>query len=306
MVELNKQILLNAGAHYGHLAKKWNPDFKRFLLQKKKFCTINLDKTIRQLVTAGEELKAFAAEGKYILFVGCKQQAKNILKATAQRLGQPYVTERWLGGTFTNFTTIKSLIKKLTDLEEKKKDVSYEKLTKKEKLIWNRKTEKLNILLSGLVGLNRLPAAVVIVDVKKEHIVVKEANAVKVHIVGLVDSDSSPNNIGCAIPCNDDKATAIKVVIDYLASQIEAGQKIWEETKNKKNHPQAQQVKTSLPPKKTPPSQLSTGQTKIKSKINPKETPPKNKTQSPPLKKTTTTPKSKEKKPKLKTKEETK
>ncbi|MEM9737564.1 MAG: 30S ribosomal protein S2 [Bacteroidota bacterium] len=240
---INRETLLKARVQYGHLSKKWHPSFAPFILMKKqRMHVIDLDKTLKCLAIAGEEIKKLVQEGKKILFVGRKKQAQAIVEETAKRLNQPYVTERWLGGTLTNFGTIKKLLRKLGAMEEEMKSESYKHLTKREKLIYIRKKNKQENLLSGLFSINRLPAAIFVVDVNREMTAIKEARKLGILVFALADTTAPTHLIDYIIPANDDAITSIKIILLYLESQIAEGSQLWEKRK-------AQEEQDSLPDK---------------------------------------------------------
>ena len=259
--------LLEAGVHHGHLSKHWSPDFRPYLLMKQnKRHIINLRETLRCLENAGQKMKEIAAAGQKILFIGRKKQAKDVMKQAALELNQPYVTEkRWLGGALTNFAIIKKRLHLLLSTEHKHEDPTYIHLTKKEKLIADRKTQKLALLLQGMTILKRLPAAIFIVDVRKEATAVKEASKLGIPIIALIDSNSPASLITYPIPANDDTSQSIQAIVTHLAQKIQEGNTLWEKEK--------QQRKTQLPNNATlvttasatvPPSTPATKATKHK------------------------------------------
>ena len=224
MVNLTQKDLLEARVHLGHVSKKWNPYMTPFIfMQANKTHIINLSKTITQLEKATDALRAIAFSGKKILFVGTKKQAKELIKQTAKNLNMPYMTERWLGGTLTNFITIRKLVKKITSMEKMMQSPSYMNMAKKERLMISRDKVALDRILGGMIDLTKLPGALVVVDIMKEHIAVKEANKLGIPIIGLVDTNSNPNLVEYPIPGNDDAASAISIVINALGEAISEG-----------------------------------------------------------------------------------
>jgi small subunit ribosomal protein S2 len=216
--------LLEAGVHFGHETKKWNPKMKRYIFgEKNGIYIIDLEKTKEALTKACEFLKNTAAGGGYILFVGTKKQTQDITKDEALRCGMFYVTQRWFGGTLTNFHTIRKSIKRLNDLETMKADGTFDKLSKKEVSQLNREMAKLVKNLEGLRSMDKLPKAVFLIDAKKEDIAVKEARILGIPTVALVDTNCDPDFITYPIPGNDDAIRSIKLVTGMVADSILEG-----------------------------------------------------------------------------------
>ena len=216
--------LLGAGTHLGHLSRRWHPNMAPFIFMKKsRFHLIDLNKTLQQLQEAALALQTLARSGKKILFVATKKQAKALMMQEAQRLGMPYITERWLGGTLTNFVTIRRRGKKMTSLERMIKSPTYKNIAKKEQLMMAREQEKLARILQGIVDLTRLPGALFVVDVNKERIAVREANKLGIPVFALVDTNTDPTLIDYPIPSNDDAAASISLIVKTIGSAIEAG-----------------------------------------------------------------------------------
>ncbi len=215
------QDLLMAGTHFGHLTRRWNPKMKKFIfMEKNDIYIIDIKKTLGLLQHACEEVANIVRSGERILFVGTKKQAKDIIRIEAERCGQFYVNERWLGGTLTNFITVKKSIKRLKNLEKMATDGTYEKLTKKEILGIEREKEKLEKILGGIKEMTKLPGAIYVVDVKKEAIAVKEADRLNIPIIGLIDTNSDPDLIDFPIPGNDDAFKSINLVTRSIADAI--------------------------------------------------------------------------------------
>jgi len=215
------QDLLMAGTHFGHLTRRWNPKMKKFIfMEKNNIYIIDIKKTLAMLERAGEQVANIVRSGERVLFVGTKKQAKDIIRIEAERCGQFYVNERWLGGTLTNFVTVKKSIKRLKNLEKLAIDGTYEKLTKKEVLHIEREKEKLEKVLGGIKEMTKLPGAVFVVDVKKEAIAVQEANRLNIPMIGLVDTNSDPDLIDFPIPGNDDAFKSINVITRSIADAI--------------------------------------------------------------------------------------
>ncbi|NPA46398.1 MAG: 30S ribosomal protein S2 [Chlorobi bacterium] len=220
--EINE--LLEAGVHFGHLTRKWNPNMAPYIYgAKNKIHIINLYKTMAKIEEAQKYLKNLAASGRKILFVSTKKQAKDILAEKAQSVKMPYIAERWPGGMLTNFVTIRKAIKKMDQIDKMKKDGTYETLSKKEKLHLDRLRAKLEKNLGSIKDMVRLPAALIIVDINKEHVAVKEANKLNIPIVALVDTNTDPRPIKYPIPANDDASKSIELILDYLTSAIAEG-----------------------------------------------------------------------------------
>lgn len=221
MADVKIQDLLLAGCHFGHLTRRWNPKMKPYIfMERNGIHIIDLKKTLLNLNKACDAAAEIARRGDEILLVGTKRQAKDIIKVEAERCGMPYVTERWLGGTLTNFITIKKSVKRLKNLEKKAMDGTYDKLSKKEILQIEREKEKLNKVLGGIREMNHLPGAVFVVDAKKEAIAVREALRLNIPVFALVDTNSDPDPIDYLIPCNDDAFKAINLVTHALADAI--------------------------------------------------------------------------------------
>jgi len=224
MSDVKIQDLLLAGCHFGHLTRRWNPKMRPFIfMERNGIHIIDLKKTLVSLNKACEAASAVIRKGGEILFVGTKKQAKDIIKVEAERCGMPYVTDRWLGGTLTNFVTIKKSVKRLKNLEKKATDGTYDKLSKKEILQIEREKEKLSKVLGGIREMNHLPSAIFVVDAKKEAIAVREAIRLNVPVFAIVDTNSDPDPIDYIIPCNDDAFKAINLVAHALANAVVDG-----------------------------------------------------------------------------------
>ena len=222
-IALVKQ-LLEAGAHFGHQTRKWNPKMEQFIFGKKEgIYIINLEKTVKLFLEACRFLNEVATAGSYILFVGTKKQAKSLIKEEAQKCGMFYITERWLGGTLTNFRTIRKSIKKLEGFEDMKTDGTYETISKKERSTIDKKVANLMKNLEGIRKMDRLPGALFVVDSKKEAIAVHEANKLSIPVVALVDTDCNPDKIDYVIPANDDAMKSIGFVTSLLSKSILEG-----------------------------------------------------------------------------------
>ncbi len=223
-MEIGLQELLAAGAHFGHLTRRWNPKMKPFIfMEKNGIHIIDLNKTKKSLAIAGDAIEKISSEGKRILFVGTKQQAKDIVKRESLRCGMHWVNERWLGGMLTNFTTIRKSIKRLQNIEKMENDGTFDRMIKKERLILTREKEKLEKIFEGVRELTRLPGAVFIVDTKKEHIALKEANRLAIPVFAIVDTNCDPDGIDYIIPANDDSVRTIDLIVTYMADKIISG-----------------------------------------------------------------------------------
>lgn len=216
--------LLDAGVHFGHLKKKWNPKMSPYIfMERKGIHIIDLNRTIEGLERAASAAKQIAKSGRKIMFVATKKQAKEIVADAARSVGMPYVTERWLGGMMTNFSTIRRSIKKMQTIDRMLQDGSFDSVTKKERLTLTRERNKLDKVLGGIANLNRLPAAMFIVDISHEHIAVAEAQKLGVRTLGMVDTNSDPNTIDFAIPANDDASKSISIIVAAVTKAIQEG-----------------------------------------------------------------------------------
>src|SRR5215204_221933 len=219
-----QQQLLDAGVHFGHLKKKWNPKMLPYIFAEKKgIHIIDLNKTTECMQEVAAALKQIARSGKKILFVGTKKQAKDIVTECAQRVNMPYVTERWLGGMLTNFNTVRKSVKKMQSIEKMLGDGSFDSITKKERLTLSRDKEKMEKVLGGIAQLSRVPAALFIVDIGHEHIALAEAKRLGVGTFGVVDTNCDPNKVDFAIPANDDATKSIAIITQYITAAIAEG-----------------------------------------------------------------------------------
>ena len=225
MEKLNHKDLLKAGVHFGHLTRKWNPKMSEYIfMEKNGIHIIDLYKTIDCAFTAASLLKNIAKSGRKIMFVATKKQAKTFVFEKAKKLNMPYVTERWLGGMLTNFSTIRKSLKKLSAIESKESQDTYETdFSKKERLMISRNKYKLEKVLGGISTLNRIRAALFVVDIKHEEIAINEARKLNIPIYGMVDTNSDPNLIDYEIPSNDDSFTSVSIIMEYISSAISDG-----------------------------------------------------------------------------------
>jgi small subunit ribosomal protein S2 len=216
--------LLAAGCHFGHLTRRWNPKMRPYIfMERNGIHIVDLMKTRVLLEEACNAISAIVADGRRVLFVGTKKQAKDVIREEAVRTGEFYVSERWLGGSLTNFTTIRKSVKRLTNIEKMESDGTFDKITKKEGLFLQREKDKLNNVLSGVVDMTRLPGALYVVDVKKEAIAVKEANRLNIPVFAIVDTNVDPDGIDYAIPANDDAIKSVQVITKAFADAILEG-----------------------------------------------------------------------------------
>jgi len=221
MTQPQLQDLLEAGVHFGHQTRRWNPKMRRFIFAERSgIYIIDLQKTLRQLEVAQELLRGVVLKGEGVLFVCTKKQLKNIIQAEAQRCGAYWVTERWLGGTLTNFQTIKKQIKRLKELEQGVAEGEFEHYTKKEQLLFDRERAKLDKYLSGIKNMSRLPGTLFVVDAKKERIAVAEANKLGIAVVAIVDTNADPDLITVPIPGNDDAIRAVSLIAAAVSDVI--------------------------------------------------------------------------------------
>ena len=216
--------LLAAGCHFGHLTRRWNPKMRPYIfMERNGIHIIDLMKSRQLLDDAANAISNIVADGKRILFVGTKKQAKDTIKEVAVRTGEFYVSERWLGGCLTNFTTIRKSVKRLTNIEKMESDGTFDKITKKEALFLMREKEKLNNVLSGVVEMSRLPGALFVIDVKKEAIAVKEARRLSIPVFAIVDTNCDPDGIDYVIPANDDAIKSVQVITKVIGDAVAEG-----------------------------------------------------------------------------------
>jgi small subunit ribosomal protein S2 len=219
-----QQQLLDAGVHFGHLRKKWNPKMLPYIFAEKKgIHIIDLNKTTEGLQETAGILKQIARSGKKIMFVGTKKQAKEIVTDCAKRINMPYVTERWLGGMLTNFNTVRKSVKKMQSIEKMLTDGTLESITKKERLTLSRDKEKMEKVLGGIAQLGRVPAALFLIDIGHEHIALAEAKRLGILTFGMVDTNCDPNKVDYAIPANDDATKSIAIIVNYIVAAIAEG-----------------------------------------------------------------------------------
>lgn len=224
MVQIDIKDLLEAGVHFGHQTKRWNPKMKKFIFTARNgIYIIDLKKTLLSIQRAQAKLREIAGEEEKVIFVGTKKQAKMVIKEEAKRCEQFYVTERWLGGTLTNFQTIKLNIKRLKNIEKMKEDGLFASMTKKEGMMLEKEKVRLEKYLSGIKEMYKLPAALIVIDAKKERIAVAEANKLKIPVIAIIDTNTDPEPIDYPIAANDDAIKSISVIVRALSDAILEG-----------------------------------------------------------------------------------
>jgi small subunit ribosomal protein S2 len=216
--------LLDAGVHFGHLKSKWNPKMQPYIFAERKgIHIIDVNRTLECMEKAAAAMKQMAKSGRKIMFVATKKQASDIVAKAAESVNMPYVTERWLGGMMTNFSTIRRSVKKMQNIEKILADGSLTSVTKKERLTLSREKDKLKRVLGGIENINRLPTALFIVDIHHEHLALAEADKLGIRTFAMVDTNSDPNLVDYAIPANDDASKSIQLVTDYITAAIKEG-----------------------------------------------------------------------------------
>ena len=239
MAQTNVKDLLTAGVHFGHLTRKWNPNMAPYIyMERNGIHIISLYKTVAKIEEASMALKKIAASGRKILFVATKKQAKDIVAESAQKVKMPYITERWPGGMLTNFVTIRKAVKKMAAIDRMKKDGTFETLSKKEKLQVDRLRAKLEKNLGSINDMTRLPGALFVVDIKREHIAIKEAQKLKIPIFAMVDTNSDPREVDFVIPANDDATKSIGKIMSLMVDAVQDG--LQERKNEKESQEQAQ------------------------------------------------------------------
>ena len=224
MKKIDLTQLIEAGAHFGHLTRRWNPKMKPYIfMEKNGIHIIDLRKTQNALSEACEKLAQLVSEGRHVLFVGTKKQAKGIIESEAKRCQSNWVSERWLGGMLTNFATVRKSIKRLNNIEKQENDGTFDQITKKERISRLREKDKLKRVLEGVESMTKLPGALVIVDIKKEAIAVSEAHKLSIPIFAIVDTNCDPEGIDYVIPANDDAVKTIELIIKALADAVIEG-----------------------------------------------------------------------------------
>ena len=221
---VSTEKLLEAGVHFGHLTSKWNPKMAPYIfMEQNGIHIIDLNKTSAKLEEAKSAIANIARTGRKVMYVATKKQAKELLEESAKKVNMPYASQRWLGGMLTNFATVRKSIKKMQAIEKMKTDGTFENMNKKERLMKTREQEKLQRVLGGIEELNRLPAALFVVDIKREHIAVKEAQKLNIPIFAIVDTNSDPTKVDFPIPGNDDSAKSLNILINEVTDAIAGG-----------------------------------------------------------------------------------
>jgi small subunit ribosomal protein S2 len=247
MGNIKHKDLLDAGVHFGHLTRKWDPRMAPYIfMEKNGIHIIDLNKTIESLEQASNALGNIVRSGRKVLFVATKKQAKDIVVEEAKRLNMPYVTERWLGGMLTNFSTIRKSLKKMTSIDRLMKEEAYLNLAKRERLMITREKEKLERILGGIADLTRLPAALFVIDVKREHIAIKEAQKLNIPVFAMVDTNSDPTNIDFPIPANDDAFKSIDIITRQISGVIEQALMERKKDKDEANRKEEEEAKRKL------------------------------------------------------------
>lgn len=224
MAKITTKDLLDAGVHFGHLTRKWNPQMAPFIfMEKNGIHIIDLNKSLKHLEEAAAALKNVVRSGRKVMFVATKKQAKEVVETEAKKLKMPFVTERWLGGMLTNFATIRKSLKKMQSIDKMMKEEAYLNMAKRERLMVTREREKLERVLGGIADLNRLPAALFVIDIKREHIAIAEAQKLNIPVFALVDTNSDPNQVDYPIPANDDAFKSIQLLTSYIGAAMEEG-----------------------------------------------------------------------------------
>ncbi|MCB7482351.1 30S ribosomal protein S2 [Christiangramia sediminis] len=244
--------LLDAGVHFGHLTRRWNPNMAPYIyMERNGIHIINLYKSAAKMQEAGDALAKIAASGRKILFVATKKQAKEIVAEQAEKANMPYITERWPGGMLTNFVTIRKAVKKMASIDRMKKDGTFNSLSKKERLQVDRLRAKLEKNLGSISDMSRLPAALFVVDTTREHIAIKEAHKLNIPIFAMVDTNSDPREVDYLIPSNDDASKSISKVVSYVADSIVEGlsERKSEKTTKKKDEKASKEEKSDKAPK---------------------------------------------------------
>ncbi len=258
MEKLKHKDLLDAGVHFGHLTRKWDPRMAPYIfMEKNGIHIIDLNKTLESLDQASNALKNIVRSGRKVMFVATKKQAKEIVADEARRLNMPYVTERWLGGMLTNFATIRKSLKKMSSMEKNMKEDSYKNLAKRERLMINRDKEKLERVLGGIADLTRLPAALFVIDVMREHIAIKEAKKLNIPVFALVDTNSDPTSVDFPIAANDDAFKSIDILTKYLGKVIEEGLAERKQDKDDAKRKEEENAKRELDKKEAKAAEVS-------------------------------------------------
>jgi len=247
MAKLEYKDLLEAGVHFGHLTRKWDPKMAPYIfMERNGIHIIDLNKTLAALDEACHAIKQHVRSGKKVLFVATKKQAQDIVQDEAKRLNMPFVTDRWLGGMMTNFATIRKSLKKMSNIDKMMKDEAYLNLAKRERLMIQREREKLERVLGGISDLNRLPSALFVVDIKREHIAIKEAQKLNIPVFAIVDTNSDPTQVDYPIPANDDAWKSISLILKTFGKAIEEGLQERKQEKDEAKMKEAEEEKKAV------------------------------------------------------------
>ncbi len=247
MSNLKYQDLLDAGVHFGHLTRKWDPKMAPYIfMERNGIHIIDLNKTQGCLEEASNAIKQIVRSGRKIMFVATKKQAKDIVTEEAKRLRMPYVTDRWLGGMLTNFSTIRKSLKKLSSIDKMMKEDKYKNMAKRERLMVDREKVKLERVLGGIADLTRLPAAMFIVDIKREHIAVKEAHKLNIPIFAIVDTNSNPELVDFPIPANDDAFKSVSLILKQITNAMDEGLSERQKEKDMKKQKEGEEAKKQV------------------------------------------------------------
>lgn len=227
MPHISVEALLESGAHFGHLTRRWNPRMRPFIfMERNGIHIIDLRKTQLLIDVARDAALDLASQGRGVLFVGTKSQSQATVEAEARRVGASYVTERWLGGMLTNFSTIRKSIKRLAGIDKMEVDGTFEKITKKERLMLSRERDRLRRVFGGIEEMTRLPGLIIVVDIKKEHLAIKEAKTLGIPVIGIVDTNSDPTEVDFPIPANDDSVRTVELILKALGDALIEGKEI--------------------------------------------------------------------------------
>ena len=271
MSRVNFQDLLDAGAHFGHLKRKWNPAMAPYIfMEKNGIHIIDLHKTVAKVDEAANALKQIAKSGRKILFVATKKQAKDILAEQVKKINMPYVSERWSGGMLTNFPTVRKAVKKMSSFDKMEQDGTLDHLSKRERLQVDRQRSKLTKNLGSIADFTRLPAALFVIDVQKEKIAVAEAHRLQIPVFAMVDTNSDPNIVDYAIPCNDDAAKAISLVLGAVCDAIQEG--LAERKAEKDKEPAEGEEKPAKGGKKSAAKKVASTEDEAEAEANENET----------------------------------
>ncbi len=260
MAKINTQDLLKAGVHFGHLTRKWDPAMAPYIfMERNGIHIIDLNKTVAKIEEAAEALQTIARSGRKVLFVATKKQAKENVAEAAKGINMPYITERWPGGMLTNFVTIRKAIKKMASIDKMKVDGTFNTLSKRERLQVDRQRAKLDLNLGSIADMTRLPGALFVVDIKREHIAIAEAQKLGIPTFAIVDTNSNPNEVDYAIPANDDASRSIEQVLSYITAAMKEGlneranEKATKKSDDKTDETEVAPTKEETPAKKEAP-----------------------------------------------------